>query len=512
MKRPFLFLLAFSLLPSFPAFARDRERGESHRDLNQSGDIETRQKDDHENEKRLERQQRNEENRRQQEQLRQDRKQQDDQRMEEKHRQDDQRREREQKDEQDRRQQDQLRHDRKQQDDQRLEREQRNEENRRQQDQLRQDRKQQDDQRREDKRQQENLREDRFRSRDRRETTDRTDTAVRNDRENRGLDRNLGQGFRDGGDRRGNDDRNQNGKDRVQGFRDGDKGRNDKFDDRDRKPRLTKRAEELGVRQLPPDMGKDRILRVDRKRSVVNLPSTGPDGQAFKAKTWKNVNQVTVKNHMRTVESTTIINQINIYNTKETKRNEYYWHTDNGLRYCHYNDNWGQHWYGWSIGVNFFWTRYYSNNWWWYDSAYDRWCYWHNGWWWWRDPVNVRVVYIYDNDHYTPATASEEPTVTAPSADNTVVEKAPGVMTYRSKDYTRMVRVVAEGHDAFLYDTAKPPAFRPVFLQTDVKEVRFSDAANGKPLQIMLTLNDGSFELFDAEGNPSGSKDYYPEK
>lgn len=70
---------------------------------------------------------------------------------------------------------------------------------------------------------------------------------------------------------------------------------------------------------------------------------------------------------------------------------------------------------------------------------------------------------------------------------------------FPSQDKTRTVKVVGESGDAFLYDSAKN-SFKPLFLETDVKDVKFSKDSKGA-LEIRLILSDGSHETFDAQGN-----------
>jgi hypothetical protein len=61
--------------------------------------------------------------------------------------------------------------------------------------------------------------------------------------------------------------------------------------------------------------------------------------------------------------------------------------------------------------------------------------------------------------------------------------------------------VVQSDGDAFLYDAAAVPTFDPIYLASGVQSVQYSDVNNGRPLEIVLKLNDGSFDLFDAQGN-----------
>jgi hypothetical protein len=72
---------------------------------------------------------------------------------------------------------------------------------------------------------------------------------------------------------------------------------------------------------------------------------------------------------------------------------------------------------------------------------------------------------------------------------------------YTSPDGSRLVKLFADSQDAFLYDTAVPPDFQPVYLASGVKSVNFSNLNNGRPLEILLILNDSSFDMFDSYGN-----------
>jgi hypothetical protein len=83
----------------------------------------------------------------------------------------------------------------------------------------------------------------------------------------------------------------------------------------------------------------------------------------------------------------------------------------------------------------------------------------------------------------------------APGPDEASLEG--GVFT--SPDGSRLVKVLSGG-DAFLYDTATPPTFTPVFLAHNVARVRFSSTDQGQPLQVQLNLADGSTLHFDASG------------
>jgi hypothetical protein len=239
------------------------------------------------------------------------------------------------------------------------------------------------------------------------------------------------------------------------------------------------------------------MMITDRKHSVIIPPHMGPADHPIDAKVFapRAMSGRVVQSHMNTiVNSSTFMSQINVNLAHENRANNYYWHTWNGINYCHYYDNWGYHWYGWYLGSSYFWTRWYGNNWWWYDNAYDRWCYWHDGGWWWQDPYHVNVIYVYNNGNYSPINSN-------PAYDNPDGNPNGGQTVYQSNDGTRKVKVMGDGQDAFLYDTSNSPSFDPIYMASGVREVKFSDTSNGGPLQIMLTLGNGSFEMFDAYGN-----------
>ena len=80
-------------------------------------------------------------------------------------------------------------------------------------------------------------------------------------------------------------------------------------------------------------------------------------------------------------------------------------------------------------------------------------------------------------------------------------EDAADAEIYVSEDGTRAVKIDKESRDAFLYDRTETPDFNPVFLASDVKSAQFSDNGSEGSLQVMLTLRDGSFGLFDGQGN-----------
>ncbi len=260
---------------------------------------------------------------------------------------------------------------------------------------------------------------------------------------------------------------------------------------------VRQKLQKLGV-QSEPSLITDRseIIATDKAHSTIRVPEKGPDHQVITAVSVspRNFNDKVVRDQMARVDSSDWQGRVDQFNASERQAGHYYWHNDGGFNYCHYLDSFGYNWYGWYVGSQYFWTRNFNSRWWWYDSDFNRWCFWNSGYWWWQDPNHVGDLYCYNGNTYIPCNSQDDQVVvTAP--DNANLE------SYASPDGTRVVKVDTETQDAFLYDTADPPSFDPVYLASGVESVQFSDAANGRPMEIILVLNDKSYDLFDAQGN-----------
>ena len=269
---------------------------------------------------------------------------------------------------------------------------------------------------------------------------------------------------------------------------------------------VSPRLRSLGVRSVPRSFtNRSQLFSAGNARSL-SLPSQGPRGESFRASivSPRSMNSTMVRNNMASVNSTGFRSQIRGFNARENVVGRYYWHNYNGLNFCHYYDRWGCNWYGWYFGSSFYWSCWWGNYWWWYDPSYYRWCYWYDGWWWWQNPDNVQEIDVYNNGQYVPS-GSEETQAPETQASTGNAPAPSQIQTFNSKDGSRMVKLAGDSGDAFLYDTTGTPAFKAKYLASDVTDVRFSNTNNGKPLQIMLSLSDGSFELYDADGNAVGS-------
>ncbi len=267
---------------------------------------------------------------------------------------------------------------------------------------------------------------------------------------------------------------------------------------------VRKKLQNIGVTREPSLItDRSEIIHTSRQYSTIHFPTQGPDRLAINAVAVspRHFNDPIVRDHMALVDSGDWHARIEGFNASENQRNQYYWHNDNSFNYCHYIDNQGYHWWGWYVGNQFFWNRYYGNRWWWYDSGFDRWCFWNEGYWWWQDPYHVGDLYCYNNDSYIPCNSAEDQVVVT-SSDTAESQ------VYSSPDGTRQVKVVPGTQDAFLYDTSNPPSFQPVYLASGVESVTYSDTSNGRPLEIVLKLNDGSYDMFDENGNSYGPGNY----
>lgn len=71
---------------------------------------------------------------------------------------------------------------------------------------------------------------------------------------------------------------------------------------------------------------------------------------------------------------------------------------------------------------------------------------------------------------------------------------------FKSPDGSRVVKIYGSTRDAFLYDAQNVHAFHPIYLTSHVKKVEFSRPKPGHPLQIIVEKQNGTFEMFNAEG------------
>ena len=266
---------------------------------------------------------------------------------------------------------------------------------------------------------------------------------------------------------------------------------------------VRKRLQKIGVKTSPGYItNRKEIVATDRKHSTVRLPKKGMDGKALGAQAIspRHFNDDKVRGWMGKAGDPVFLKKVTVLSNTETKANRYYWHQLGGLTYCHTVDALGFHWYGWYDAQDFFWTRFYAGRWWFYDPDYDRWCFWHDGFWWWQDPYHVGDLYCFTNDAY----------ISCNSANDTIqvaAEDPSGAVQYFSPDKSRVIKVVGNAQDAFLYDASPSASFGPIYLASGVKGVEYSGLQPGKPLQVILKIADGSFDMFDGDGNPYNSGD-----
>ncbi len=259
-----------------------------------------------------------------------------------------------------------------------------------------------------------------------------------------------------------------------------------------------KRLGELGVNFEPSYITKrEEVIHTDRLHSSINYPKQGLNKKAINALpfSYRHFNDSAIKSRMALISGLSWQKKVMDLNKSETMSNNYYWHKDRDFDYCHVIDSSGYHWYGLYAGDRFFWLRFFSNRWWWYDADFDRWCFWNNGFWWWQDPYHFGDIYLYNETDYIPCNTSEDSVLVN-------VPQTSGEQSYTSQDKRRTVKILSDARDAFLYDNTAPPAFNPVYLASGVKEVMFSGGGNGVPLEIILKLENNTFNMFDDRGRP----------
>lgn len=203
--------------------------------------------------------------------------------------------------------------------------------------------------------------------------------------------------------------------------------------------------------------------------------------------------------HNSVARNTAFVNTIRGRERTETQPRRYYWHDEGGRRYAHYLDH-GINWYGFYHGSTFYWTRWYASRWWWYDPRFARWVFWYNGYWWWPGPLGVTYVYM-DNSYY-PYENGEvvvaHPDVVPPPAQ---APNPSAGSTWNSPDGQRMVQITGDQSDAFLYDRSSGQPEYMKYLGPNVDSVRFSGGTNGQLVQILVNYKDGTFALFDENGD-----------
>lgn len=209
-----------------------------------------------------------------------------------------------------------------------------------------------------------------------------------------------------------------------------------------------------------------------------------------------------------TIGSPYILGRLDWHHRHETHRGRHWWHEHQGMRYSHFCDTWGYHWYGWHVGTHYYWTRWHNDRWWWHDPVRRRWCYWHDNRWWYQDPVNVTIVYVYDDDEdrYYRYDDRQDRVILAPEPPQGAGAPADAAQTVYSVDGSRMVQIVGSERNAYLHDTDDRPSFEPVWLGKNVTEARFRYVAGAdgeaEVSQVLVLKSDNSFDLFDGDGYP----------
>jgi len=230
-------------------------------------------------------------------------------------------------------------------------------------------------------------------------------------------------------------------------------------------------------------------------RHLARPPARDESGQLLRALPVRRA-----PDHEQIVSNKAFMANVAVYNRTETQPNHYYWHTDNGLRYCHYADTSGVQWYGFYAGTTYYWSRYEANHWWWYDPAYTRWLYWDDGYWWWQSPNQAVYVYSDNNSYVAYSSATAAPPAVQATSESGETDVQNGDTLY-SQDGSRMIQIFGDRNEAFLYEryAGEEPQFL-AFLGQDVVRVQFSNTTEPAQLQILLHFKNGTFAVLDSRG------------
>lgn len=230
---------------------------------------------------------------------------------------------------------------------------------------------------------------------------------------------------------------------------------------------------------------------------LINFPHTDGEGARINQRA-----STLPPQHQNIIKNKSLVEKIQQQKQTETNQNQFYWHSHQNMKYAHYRDSFNNDWYGFYQGPSFYWTRHHAGRWWWYDTRFARWVFWSQGFWWWPSPIGY--LYVYTDNNYYPYQDTEggvtvmQPEIQQPPAEIPTEEVH---NSFQSPDGRRLVQIAGSNNEAFLYDTTgDQPAFLK-FLGSGVSNVQYSNKTTGNPLQILVNFNDGSYALFDADGN-----------
>jgi len=216
------------------------------------------------------------------------------------------------------------------------------------------------------------------------------------------------------------------------------------------------------------------------------VPPTSRDGRPLGERPWADArgrHRPPSRDHIAVINDRFVHgNIVDLQNRWRHDDHGYHWHDWNGHHVCHHYDDHGYHWWGFYVGPNYFWTRYYADRYWWYDPFWGRWVYLYDGRWWWQDPYAPAVVYVViDNDYYRyrneSGTVIVTPDPTPPPSDPNAAAPEAKEAVY-SLDGTRSIQIVGDRRDAYLYDLtvedADAPEARGRWLAAGVKTAKFA--------------------------------------
>ena len=198
-----------------------------------------------------------------------------------------------------------------------------------------------------------------------------------------------------------------------------------------------------------------------------------------------------------------LIGEINRNNYDETNSGGFWRHKYGRYDYCHYRDR-DYDLYGWYAGLEIYWTCRRGNHWLWWDPMRRHWA-WYDEYWWDQDIVGVVHVYS-DDGGYSNYENSETGVVLTPQPPVPGSGESGGQKVFYSKDGLRSVQIIGPNKDAYLYDTASPPAFDARWLANGVTNVIFKYDGEDKLIEILTQDEQGESAIFNVNGGQTSPK------
>jgi hypothetical protein len=130
---------------------------------------------------------------------------------------------------------------------------------------------------------------------------------------------------------------------------------------------------------------------------VPAVPDQGPDGNALAVNEAIDAPSAGV---LAQLSEPALFERIKADKKKETRINRIVWHKSGDSSYCHFRDQEGSNWYGWSDDQVFHWILMLGNRYWWHDDFAGHWLYFAKGYWWRADAQTANQLQVLVNGEY----------------------------------------------------------------------------------------------------------------